>query len=129
VARERLMKYLHTMVRVTDVDPSGTWELKPDPRFEGPPPRLVVHVDGTGGAPVEARAPVIVANAAPAVLAAMLPAPICNSASHNIGATFFAAALRSSRSPPRASRALLRIHTCSSFTRFDATTSMRTGAF
>jgi hypothetical protein len=30
-----------------DVDPSGTWELKPDPRFEGPPPRLVVHVDGT----------------------------------------------------------------------------------
>ena len=34
----------------------------------------VVHVDRNGGEPAEARAPMIVANAAPAVLAAMLPA-------------------------------------------------------
>jgi phytoene dehydrogenase-like protein len=36
-------------------------------------PSGVVHVDRQGGEPAEARAPVIVANAAPAVLAAMLP--------------------------------------------------------
>ena len=37
-------------------------------------PSGVVHGDRDGGEPVEARAPIIVANAAPAVLAAMLPA-------------------------------------------------------
>jgi phytoene dehydrogenase-like protein len=36
-------------------------------------PSGVVHVDRNGGEPVEARAPIIVANAAPAVVAAMLP--------------------------------------------------------
>lgn len=37
-------------------------------------PSGVVHVDRQGGEPVEARASIIVANAAPAVLAALLPA-------------------------------------------------------
>jgi phytoene dehydrogenase-like protein len=38
-------------------------------------PSGVVHADCKGGEPVEARAPIIVANAAPARLAAMLPSP------------------------------------------------------
>jgi phytoene dehydrogenase-like protein len=38
-------------------------------------PSGVMHGDRKGGDPVEVRAPIIVANAAPAVLAAMLPSP------------------------------------------------------
>jgi phytoene dehydrogenase-like protein len=38
-------------------------------------PSGVVHADRRGAEPMEARAPVIVANAAPAMLAAMLPSP------------------------------------------------------
>jgi phytoene dehydrogenase-like protein len=39
-------------------------------------PSGIVHVDRNGGEPMEARAPIIVANAAPAVVAAMLPASV-----------------------------------------------------
>ena len=37
-------------------------------------PSGIVHAGRNGGEPAQARAPIIVANAAPAVLAAMLPA-------------------------------------------------------